>query len=141
MATQNHQKPLRSHSVVISKAGPSRAIFLNAARTENFHSRSLASSVKHFHFYVTFGSVKRTGRRWQPTQVDFEPSAVELGATVRHVCRCDTNVTRSLRQRENMELRLDGHTEKLLSQRNVVRARDTLTFWSPVTLMFMFERR
>ena len=96
VATQNHQKPLRSHSVVISKAGPSRAIFLNAARTENFHSRSLASSAKHFHFYVTFGSVKRTGKRWQPTQVDFEPSAVELGATVRHVCRRDTNVIRSL---------------------------------------------
>ena len=58
--------------------------------------RHLPKEVFSLFFYETFGSVKRTGRRWQPTQVDFEPSTVEFGATVRHVCRYDTNVIRSL---------------------------------------------
>ena len=62
------------HSVVISKAGPSRAIFSNAARCRYFSSRSLASSK--FSFCITLGCADRTGRRWPPTQVDFEPSAV-----------------------------------------------------------------
>ena len=105
VATQDYQKPLRSHSVVISKAGPSRAIFSNAARTENFHSRSLASSAKYFHFYVTCSCVDRTGKRWFPTQVDFEPSNTVFGATLRHVNRCDTNVTRGFELRRTVELR------------------------------------
>ena len=132
VATQDYQKPLRSHSVVISRAGPSRAIFLNAARTENFRSRSLASSAKHFHFYVTFDSVKRTGRRWQPTQVDFEPSAVEFGATARHVCRRDTNVIRSRCLREKYGTHDSAATRKSCS-RNVT--------WSELAILLTFGRR
>ena len=36
-----------------------------------------------------------------------------------------------------METRLGGHTEKLLSQRNVVRVRGISNFWSSVTLMYL----
>ena len=84
------------HSVVISKAGPSRAIFSNAARLRYFSSRSLASSERIFSFFcVNFDCVKRTGRHRQPAQADFEPSAMEFGTMVRHACRRDTNVIRS----------------------------------------------
>ena len=41
-----------AHSVVISKAGPSRAFSRTRRVSVPFHSRSLASSVKHFLFIL-----------------------------------------------------------------------------------------
>ena len=71
--------------------------FGSAFRTvdRSFSSRSRTSSEFFSFFYVNFDCVKRTGRHCQPAQADFEPSTMEIGAMVRHVCRCDTNVIHS----------------------------------------------
>jgi len=67
----------------------------------NFQRRSLESS-NEFSFYVTRGCVERTGKRWSPTQVDFEPSFAQLGSALRHVDGSDTNVTRGFERRRTV---------------------------------------
>ena len=76
-----------------------------AVSSLSFQCRSLESS-NEFSFYVTRGCVERTGKRWSPTQVDFEPSNAKLGNALRHADGGDTNVTRGFERRRNvLELR------------------------------------
>ena len=67
----------------------------------SFQRRSLESS-NEFSFYVTRGCVERTGKRWSPTQVDFEPSIAKLGVAIRHEDGSDTNVTRGFELRRTV---------------------------------------
>ena len=92
----------------------------------SFQRRSLESS-NEFSFYVTRGCVERTGKRWSPTQVDFEPSNAKFDVALRHVDGGDTNVTRGFELRRTVWTPLGGHIEKSNFRRNMVRAA-TLTF-------------
>ena len=100
------------HVLVLRKTILERSYFssqLRSTATNVASVRRLERSAAHFRvgiahlpkeifslFYETLDSVKRTGRHCQPAQADFEPSTMEIGAMVRHVCRCDTNVIRRL---------------------------------------------
>ena len=75
---------------------------------------------------MTRGCVERTGKRWSPTQVDFEPSIEKFGISIRHVDGGDTDVTRGFELRRTVWTPLGGHIEKSNFRRNMVRAA-TLT--------------